>query len=373
MKKTILFLFLLTVMLTFSSCHSREESTTDALFAVVVDGKYGYIDQKGIIVIEPQFDWADDFYEGFAQVCVNDLYGFIDKSGKMVVEPQYGMARNFSEGLAAVQVKDSSNAGVSRWGFIDTTGKMVIAPQFYDVSDFSEGLAQVRMGDKNPGKCGYIDKKGAIVISPLYDMAEDFVEGLAYVTIDESNRFIDPTGKTVFELYYKEYDINADEVGEKNGFNAGANNYSEGLSAVWVNTDNIDGEWGFVDKTGKFVIEPQFFDAGDFSEGLARITNDGCVDGMSGYIDKTGKTKIEQKYYGAEDFSEGLAAVENKDNKWGYIDPNGKMVIKPQFDQAGCFSNGLALVMIGEKYAYIDKKGTIVFEFSDVLDRESRY
>jgi len=62
-----------------------------------------------------------------------------------------------------------------------------------------------------------------------------------------------------------------------------------------------------------------------------------------GYIDKTGKTVIEPQFDDARNFQEELARVKiNK--KWGYIDKTGKMVIEPQFDRAFGFSEGLANV-----------------------------
>ena len=62
-----------------------------------------------------------------------------------------------------------------------------------------------------------------------------------------------------------------------------------------------------------------------------------------GFIDKSGKVVIEPQFDNAEPFSEGLACVE-KDGKWGFIDKSGKMVIEPQFDGASDFSEGLAKV-----------------------------
>ena len=62
-----------------------------------------------------------------------------------------------------------------------------------------------------------------------------------------------------------------------------------------------------------------------------------------GYIDKTGKTVIESRFDYAFVFSEGLAYV-RIDKKWGYIDKTGKMVVEPQFDRAFGFSEGLANV-----------------------------
>jgi len=44
-------------------------------------------------------------------------------------------------------------------------------------------------------------------------------------------------------------------------------------------------KWGYIDKTGKIVFEPQFDNAGYFSEGLAGVR----IGKKYGYIDKTGK------------------------------------------------------------------------------------
>ena len=65
--------------------------------------KYGFIDKSGKVVIEPQFDDAEDFSEGLAQVGKDGKWGFIDKSGKVVIEPQYDYVGDFSEGLAKVR------------------------------------------------------------------------------------------------------------------------------------------------------------------------------------------------------------------------------------------------------------------------------
>jgi hypothetical protein len=49
----------------------------------------------------------------------------------------------------------------------------------------------------------------------------------------------------------------------------------------------LGGKWGYIDRTGKFIIRPQFDEAlnMEFSNGLARVK----IDGKWGYINKTGK------------------------------------------------------------------------------------
>ena len=66
---------------------------------------------------------------------------------------------------------------------------------------------------------------------------------------------------------------------------------------------------GFIDKTGRFVIEPRFEEVSVFSEGLAFA---GVRSGNSllyGYVDKTGHWVIKPQFNFAHAFSWGLAAV----------------------------------------------------------------
>ena len=101
-----------------------------------------------------------------------------------------------------------------------------------------------------------------------------------------------------------------------------------------------DGKYGYIDKTGTYVINPQFEDATHFSEGLAAVKIRSGSTGKWGYIDKAGKIVINPQFDDAKDFSEGLAAVRIGDN-YGYIDKTGTYVINPQFDDAEDFSEGL--------------------------------
>jgi hypothetical protein len=83
-----------------------------------------------------------------------------------------------------------------------------------------------------------------------------------------------------------------------------------------------------------------------------------------GYIDKTGKMVIEPKFSAAKNFSEGLAPValfgDHEGHSpvfgsWVYIDKTGKIVISTEFRDAKSFSEGLAPVMIGGKWGYISR------------------
>ena len=62
----------------------------------------------------------------------------------------------------------------------------------------------------------------------------------------------------------------------------------------------------------------------------------------------------------AGDFNDGLAVI-MMNNRFGYINKDGKLVINPQFDSAGDFANGVAPVWLGDRQGYIDRDGKYVW------------
>ena len=98
-----------------------------------------------------------------------------------------------------------------------------------------------------------------------------------------------------------------------------------GASTPDVIAVRIGEKWGFIDHTGKYVINPQFDSVSGNRSSLF----------MDGYD---------------EDDRYGLIAVRSGD-KWGYVDKKGTFVITPQFDRANGFDpdTGLAEVSIGGK------------------------
>ena len=92
---------------------------SDGLASVASNGKYGFIDKKGHVVIPFKYDDARPFQEGLARIMLNHKYGFIDKTGRVVIPCIYENAHHFSEGFAAVKLG-------GKWGFIDKTGKPLL-------------------------------------------------------------------------------------------------------------------------------------------------------------------------------------------------------------------------------------------------------
>ena len=344
MKKN-LFLSVISTTLLFS-CISCNKHTEDYLFPVCEKGQFGYINQKGEIIIKPIYYRAEGFSEGLAAVCDDEGYGFIDTKGNVVIPHQFRNVTNpFKGGIATIITLDGKHGYVNRegkvfaqgvskisfqpdsegflkydkdnkFGFIDTNGNVVIEPQFEDISEFSEGLAAVKLNNN----WGYIDKSGKIVIKCRFENAMDFKEGLAPVKAFGRWGFIDKTGKIVIKVQYY-----------------GAKCFSEGLAAVIQENRG----YGYIDKHDKLVIGYQYSHGGPFMAGLAEVG----LKENNGIINKKGR--IVAKFDRIESFSEGLAVVQ-KGTKFGYINKDGNIVIPLKYEKAYGFKNGLALVYISK-------------------------
>ena len=76
---------------------------SEGLAAIKSNGKWGYIDQTGSIVIEPRYELAGSFTSGLAEIVIENQAGIIDRAGDVVIEPQFKRAYPFTEDTVLVQ------------------------------------------------------------------------------------------------------------------------------------------------------------------------------------------------------------------------------------------------------------------------------
>jgi WG containing repeat len=259
----------------------------------------------------------------------NDRYGFSDESGHWVIPPSYGAVKAFSEGLAPVY----QDGG---WGFIDPEGQVKIGLHFSHADSFSNGLAAVQIKDK----WGYIDQAGKLSIEPRFRQAGRFSEGVAPVKSDQGWCFVDNAGTLIEGL---------------SGFE-GAMSFNDGLAAV-----RVGGKWRFITHDGKKKFDQEFVRATSFSQQLAAVQEE---DGAKyGFIDRTGSYVIRPLFDDTNAFSEGLAAARLA-GRWGYIDRSGQWRIPNNYPLfAYAFTGGLAVVSdpVRGAYLYINADGNPQF------------
>jgi hypothetical protein len=310
-------------------------SPTEDLTAACQELRCGYTDRTGNWVIAPQFDNAFAFSEGVARIVKNGLVAYIDRSGRFLTpEPPANAAAPWLWRPDSMRDGNSNNGGVV-FGYIDRSGKFIISPVFSRLGDFSENLAPAQ---SSSGAFGYIGPDGYWIIPPVFNEAGNFTEGLAAVRGSRAMLgnfgYIDTQGHIQITL-----------SGE---FNA-AGNFKNGLAKL----SNYGGRAVLIDKSGN-QVQPGAAKANPpEASSLQRLSLNGS---KWGYADAQDRFVIAPQFDEAGDFSGDYAAVK-RDGKWGFIDRSGAIVVKPAYDEVGQFSEGLVRVKQGERWTYIDIKG----------------
>jgi len=316
---------------------------TQQLAIIKLNDKFGCIDRKGNIVVQPTWNFILQG-EKNKQILVekDSLYGFIDSKGQIIIKPQYQDADLFSEGLAAV-------GNGKKYGFINVKGDTVISFLFDETfMGFNNRLSDVTLNDS----CGYIDKQGKIVVPLKYETCYPFMSAYAQVeTFDGDELLIDKKGKT--------YEIG--EISKK--------------QRLWIPREVYSGSFttstgqGRKNNKGDTMVPPIYKATGNLSDNMY-IVQDKL--GKWGAFNNKGKLIVQPQFDELWHFYEGLANFK-LNAKWGFVDKKGNVVIEPKFEYASQFTKGLAYAEINGKSGFINKKGTFIIEPKFEINKGSRF
>ncbi len=312
----------------------------------------GFVDQSGKETVIPKYDFLADykcthfyFREGLAPAYYQGKWGYIDTHGNVIIPFQFDGAWHFRDGLAKVKLTD-------RFGWINKTGELIISfayscYPYYSNSNFVEGLACIK--NATTQKYGYIDMTGNVVIPCEYDDAKDFSNGLAAVEIETGWGYINKSGNVVIPLEYKDaYDFNDNNIGR--------------IKRVeWQDSELITCK-RLIDSYGNEISHPG--DVEGYSEGMYLI----CINDKYGYMDINYNIVIPCKYDYAEEFDKGFAHIYNKKLNgllYGLINKMGVEIIEPKYDYVH-FSEEHNLIRVsqGEKNGVANIHGEIIVPIS---------
>jgi hypothetical protein len=153
-----------------------------------MDGKEGFINTEGKVVIMPVFKGTGPFIGGKAWVKTQaGSVGYINTNGDWIHKADFTNARNFDLKSKMALVKRSG-----QWEYINESGQTL--PIYLDsYGEFSDGLA---FGKLN-ALVGFIDPTGNWVIQPTFRAVRDFKNGYAAASKGELWGIIDETGNWV--------------------------------------------------------------------------------------------------------------------------------------------------------------------------------
>jgi hypothetical protein len=289
----------------------------EGLAPAMKDGKWGFVNQKGKTMIKFKYDMVMPFHEGYAPVKTGKTWKLIDKKGDYLQGGKQEVDMRPVYNSKFVFLQPDIAAKKPKKGLMDLTGKTIIPAIYDDIAGyFSDGLCWVKKGDKE----GFVNQKGEEVILDDNQYPAQSFQGLP-TPIVRGNRtgYMDTLGHLIIPATYLR-----------------AYGFSEGLAAVIYNA-----KLGFIDANNQLVIPAVYNDAwqSKFQQGRAAV-----MDGKTqkfGYIDKTGKWLIPPTYDSAGIFENGYAVVK-KGRKCGLIDLEGHEIIPCTYKEVWPFSFGKA-------------------------------
>jgi hypothetical protein len=243
-------------------------------------------------------------------------------------------------------------------------------------------------------KRGYLNKyTGRIIIPAQYLHAWNFSEGLGAVVKNNKVGFINDRGKEIIPLkfhYHCGYDNRIDFL------------FKDGCCTM---TDSL-GKHGLIDKTGKWLIEPQYDYIQNPEFGYRKVK----LGDKYGLLDINRQWKFQVKYDGITVLKDGfllfndgiqqqvasggstvvLPFVYDETNllhynsgkvndagediliksdyivfsiheKWGLLDKDGEMVFTAKYDSIKALSNDLFSCKVGDSWITVSVKGKVIY------------
>lgn len=155
------------------------------------NGKYGFKNQPGQIIIANRYEDVKPFHQGFAAVKLNNHWGFINIDERLVVQPRYDSVGHFTDGICIT--KSSTGLGV-----INEQGDEIIANEYQSIIKLTNGNFRVQ----KTGHWGVLNEDGSILIHPKYDELTPTGQGYYIVRRRNSYGTIDSRGVNQIPIMY---------------------------------------------------------------------------------------------------------------------------------------------------------------------------
>jgi hypothetical protein len=320
------------------------------------------------------------FHEGLIAAQKKGKWGYIDQEDKVVIDFQFDRAENFLHMKAKVGRK--RNDSKYEYQIIWKNGK-ALSPEYAkiwyaDIKYYPEIELFITTGFN--GKKGYLGPKGIIWAKPRYTIATPFWGSLAFVEENGKKKYINnslksPTGE--LEIKYGEPFV-GDIAIVTNYENAKAiiNEKGEVLSEWYADIKPFESEVTIVTKGSSNKQQFAYMDAKGkvLSEWFDQITGINgrnlAFDGKKWYyINSTGELTSPpfDEVWPSED---SLMKI-RKDLKWGFIDHNDKLVVEYRFSHVSDWKDGLSIVSENDLQAIMNTEGKVVSGWFDKIERDA--
>ena len=165
---------------------------SENLIAIKLDGKFGFVDMKGQLIIANRYDDIQLFSEGLAPYKLNDRWGFLNSSEQLVIQPVFDEVLPFRNGITAVRDGDL-------WTLINQAGVKIESFKYTYIERLASGKYLMKSADGT----GLNDENGQQILLPVYEKLVDIGSGRAIIRKNGKWGVINYDGTYVIPTLYK--------------------------------------------------------------------------------------------------------------------------------------------------------------------------
>ncbi len=269
------------------------------------NGLWGLMDSTGTIICKPKYDKIFEMHTDLTIVLLNGKYGVINDKGKEIVAPSLAFIDDYFDHRAWVL-----NEKNGKWGCFDEKGHLIIDFNYQSVSRFCNGYALCLNDDVYE----LVSKSNKLI----YKVPK------IYVSSYRESFFLD-------KVWVSEQKTNIERKVNKQKIEK----YSNSLPSYFHFNENIAAipakikdelRFVFINTNGQQVIKSTYEDVKLFQNGLAPVKEKG----KWGLIDLAGRQKIEFQYDSIEYATQDLFIVV-KNGLYGIINSKNINVFPSHF------------------------------------------
>lgn len=313
---------------TLLTTDTEKTTTVTSYFPVYTNGKWGVINQKGEIVIEPQYDEMITIPDSKTDlfICTYDV-DYINNTYKTKV------------------INSKNEEKFTEYDLVESLENI----DKNNVLWYEEGVLKVKKGDLY----GLMDYSGKIIL-PIEYSSIDVLLGVKNSIIIKKNEQVglcDNKGNIIIKPEYKE--IKSIEDDYKNGY-------------IFINNDNL---YGLIDFTKNIVLEPIYEEIKPVASSSIFIVKE---NGKLKAINKNKETLIEDKFDDVKQIS-GDNIIFVKNNKYGIININQEVKIQAEYEDLQYAFGDYYIAKKSNKYGIINSSNEILvpFEYSSISYRKN--
>ena len=300
---------------------TEDRAVANQYFAVYTDDKWGVINSKGEIVIEPEYEEAIIIPDNSKDVFIC-TYNVDYETGSYNSKVINSKGEEVVTGYTTIQVVENYDNNNNLWyetdvlivsnngkyGLVDFRGKELLSCE-YDSIKALNGVTNSILIEKDR-KFGLVDNIGATIIEPEYKKIEpisDKYENGYIVTNEDNNMGVINRDKTV-ALEVKYQDIQPI--------------YGDATYVV-----KEKGNWKVIDSEGKTYLADKF-------DSVKSINGENVIINSNkkyGVMTLSGETKLETKYQDLE-YAFGDNYIFREEGKYGIINLSGETLVKADYD-----------------------------------------